>query len=269
MTDHIIGSQIHCQQCTAVLPVEQGSQFVTCQYCGTTNFIDKTRAVFHYAVRATIGEQDALAALRRWMAGNDTVKDLDRNAKLNQPTFEYFPMWMIRAKQPEREQVFLEPAAALSVSELKYLTVPAADLEPYDHTLDSAALSPTVPYEAMQQWLADDHQVQAQNIQEVSLVHLPIYRCKYSFKERPYTAVVDAATSKVFANIYPSKWEAPYFLIGVAAFIAYFCAALTPAGGYLVDEGTGLLIGVVVYIVLALILAIPIFAIAAFISAKV
>ncbi len=269
MSNPTVATQIPCQQCTAILPVEQDSQFVTCSYCGTTNFIDKTRAVFHYAVRSTVQEPDALAALRRWMGGNDTVKNLDQKATIESVTFQYFPMWMVRVQQDGQEQVFLEPAAALSVSELKHLTVPAADLEAYDHTLDALATTPTVPYEAMQQWLENDHGLKPEASQAVSLVHLPIYVCKYSFKNQRYTAVVDAATSKVFANIYPSKWEAPYALIGAAAFLAYFCAALTPSGGYLFGEGTGFMIGLAVYAIAAVVLAIPIFAVAAYISAKV
>ncbi|NIP54489.1 MAG: hypothetical protein GWN30_20830, partial [Gammaproteobacteria bacterium] len=63
-------AQVLCRQCNAPLPVEQGAQFITCEFCGTTNFVDKGRAVFHYAVRTTVRENDALAALRRWMAGN-------------------------------------------------------------------------------------------------------------------------------------------------------------------------------------------------------
>ena len=116
MLDTSLSNQIHCQQCAAVLPVEQGTQFVTCPYCGTTNFVDKTQAVFHYAVRPTVQAEAALAALRRWMAGNATVKDLDQKATIEPPTFEYFPMWLVRAQQGEQERLFLEPAAAMSVS---------------------------------------------------------------------------------------------------------------------------------------------------------
>jgi LSD1 subclass zinc finger protein len=250
MTDSSVATQIQCGQCGAVLPVEAGTQFVTCAFCGTTSFVDKTRAVLHYAVRVTVRENDALAALRRWMAGN-------------------FPMWMVRVLQGERERVFFKPAAALSVSELERVNVPAADLEPYDHGLDATAVPPTVPYETMRQWLADDRSVGPEAIREVSLVHLPIYTCKYGFDGRRYTAIVDAATSEVFANIYPSKWEVPYLAIGAAAFVAYFCAALIPLIGYLSGEGAGLATGILVYGVVAIVLAIPIFVAAMMISAKV
>ncbi len=262
-----VDTLIACQQCAAELPVAAGSQFVTCAYCDTANFVDKTRVVLHYAVRMTVNDEAAVAVLRRWMAGNSTVKGLDRKANIETPYFEYFPMWMIRVMQADEERVFLEPAAALSVSELKYLTVPAADLESYQpYEMDAAAVAPTVPHEAMRQWLIDDHNIKNEEIQSISLVHLPIYRCKYEFNGRRYTALVDAATSKVFANIYPAKWEAPYLALGFAAFATYFCAAFIPIGGYLFDVTA---LGIGAYCIAVIVLAIPIFIAAAMVSAKV
>ena len=264
-----VATQIPCQQCAAPLAVEQGSLYVTCAFCGTTNFVDKARAVFHYALRTTVRETDASAALRRWMAGNQTVKDLDKKATIESPQFELFPMWLVRAKKGQDEKLLLEPAAALSISELKQVSIPAADLEPYDHALDDAAVEPTVPYEAMRKWLADDYKIADNEVKEVSLVHMPLYIFKYSFGGRRYTAVVDAATSKVFASIYPSKMEMPYLAIAIMAFAIYFCAALAPLIGLLSAEGEGLAVGVVVYIVLAVVFAVPIFVAAAVISSRV
>jgi hypothetical protein len=262
-------SQVLCRQCSAPLPVKQGVQFFTCEFCGTTNFVDKGRAVFHYAVRTTVRENDAEAALRRWMGGNQTVKELDRKAQIERPVFELFPMWLVRVTQNGQEKVLLEPAAALSISEFKQMSIPAGDLEPYDHTLDSTAAEVTVPYERMVHWLEEDHQIPEQQIREVSLVHLPVYQFKYSFGGRRYTALVDAATSKVFANIFPSKWETPYLAIGAAAFVAYFCAALIPLGGLWVGGVAGLGIGVLAYLVIIVVIGIPIFAAAATISARI
>jgi hypothetical protein len=262
-------TQLLCRQCAALLLVEQGSHYVTCGFCGATNYVDKGRALFHYVVRETVRENEALAALRRWMAGNQTVKGLDRQAKIESPVLELFPMWLIRAVQNGEEKVVMEPAAAISISELKQLTIPAADLEPYDHSFDSTAVAPTVPYEMMLRWLADDHKIGQGDIREVSLVHLPIYLCKYDFQGRRYTAVVDAASGKVFANLFPSKWEVPYVALGALAFVAYFCAALIPITGYMIGEGGGLAIGVLVYGLVALILAVPILIAAVVVSAKV
>lgn len=269
MAEQIPTTQILCHQCAAPLPVEVGSQFVTCEFCGAENFIDKSGAVLHYAVRETLDETAALAALRRWMGGNQTVKDLDKKAQIDRAEFQLFPMWMVRVQQDGQEQVVLEPGAALSVIDLTELTIPAADLEPYDQGVDSLAVAPTVPLDTVKKWLAENRSVAAGAIQETSLVHLPIFVCKYTFDGRSYTAVVDAASSRVFASVFPSKWEAPYMAIGGAGCVLYFLAALIPLGGFFMGGGSGLLLGIVIYFVVAALLALPIFAVAATISAKV
>lgn len=262
-------TQILCHQCTAVLPVEQGSQFVTCEFCGATNFVDKSGAVLHYAVRATVDETTAAAALRRWMGGNATVKDLDKKAVLERPSFQMFPMWLVRVNQSGQEKVVLEPAAALAVFELTELSIPASDLEPYDHTMDGDAIAPTVPLDTVRKWLAENQKIAAGQIKESSLVHLPLYVFKYQFEGRAYTAVVDAASSQVFASVYPSKREVPYVAIGSVGCALYFCAALIPAISFFTTDGTGLIWGILGYIVIAIVLAVPIFGIAAYISSRV
>jgi hypothetical protein len=203
------------------------------------------------------------------MAGNETVKGLDRQAKISTHTFQHFPMWLIRVSQGGKEVIYLEPAAALSVSELKQVTIPASDLEPYDHTMDPDAVEATVPYKAMLGWLGGEHSVKEKDITELSLVHIPIYIFKYTFKDRQYTALVDAAAGRVYSNIFPSKWEAPYLAIGAAAFIAYFVASLVPSGGFLIGNAAGLGLGLLIYAIAIVVLAVPLFAIAATISAKV
>jgi len=261
--------QILCRQCSAPLPVEVGSQFVDCEYCGTTNVVEKGRTVLHYAVRPTLRENDGEAALRRWMGGNETIKGLDAKAQVERPVFQHFPMWLIRLSHDEDEEVVLQPAAALSISELKQLPIPAWDLEPYDHVYDDAAIEATVPYNAMLQWLKDERQVREAQIRAVSLVHLPIYQFHYIYNKRRYSAIVDAASGAVFANIYPSKWETPYRTIALAAFIAYFLAALIPLISYINGGFGGLGAGIGIYLIVALVLAVPIFVLAATISAKV
>src|SRR5512137_549901 len=113
MPDAPVATQVNCRQCAAPLVVEQGMLFVTCKSCGATNYVDKSRAVFHYLVRPTVKEDGARAALNRWMAGNATVKDLDRKATVDSVAFQYFPMWLVRAEVQRNERVFLKPAAAL------------------------------------------------------------------------------------------------------------------------------------------------------------
>lgn len=261
-------TQLLCQQCGSALPVEVGTQFVTCAFCQTTNFVDKSGAVLHYLVRQTVGEQEAIAALRRWMAGNDTVKDLDKKAQIGAAQFQLFPMWLIKAQQKGNERVLMEPAAALSVLELTEMRIPASDLEPYDHAVDAEAIAPTVPLETVRRWLAENQGIAAGAIREMSLVHLPIFVCKYVYQGREYTAVVDAAAGKVYATVFPSKWEAPYKTLGCAAFVLYFLAAFIPLAGITIGGGATA-VAIFAYFIVAAMLAVPIFIAAIVISSKV
>ena len=192
------------------------------------------------------------------MAGNATVKDLDRKAQIDSVAFEYFPMWLVRATVQRDERVLLKPAAALSVSELEHLNIPPADLVPFDSNAGGTIVAPSVPFDTVQRWLADDQHIAPENIREAALVHLPVYMCKYTFNKRRYTALVDAATSKVFANIYPAKWEVPYVAIGTAAFVAYFVLAVL-----------SLFINFGLFVIGAPLLAAVFFVLAVAISAKV
>lgn len=261
--------QILCRQCSAPLPVEHGSAYVECEYCGTTNVVEKGQTVFHYAVQATVDEAEAVAALRRWMAGNETIKGLDRDAEIGRPTFEYFPMWLVRRRRDGQESIYLQPAAALAVSELKQLTVPAGDLTAYDEAMEDAAIRATVPYETMLAWLKEQHGLTPAEVHEVALVHVPIFHFTYSYKDRRYSAVVDAAAGQVFFNIFPAKWEVPYRTLGAVAFIAYFLAAFIPVGGYLLGGGSGMGLAILIYVAVAVALAIPLFSAAAAVSKKV
>jgi hypothetical protein len=265
---HQTARQFRCPQCSAELTVESGSQFITCQFCRTTNFVDKTRAVFHYAMQPSLGGESALARLRRWMTGNETVKDLDQKATIHQPRFEFFPMWMIRAVQDDEDRVFWEPAAALLTGALERLTLPAGGLVPYDPAMDEAALLPTVPYETVCQRLADDHGIPAETIREASLVHLPLFRCSYLFGERRFTAIVDAAAGGVFADIYPARREGPFALMGTVAFLLFLLAALIPTLWYDFTGGEGMIIGLGLYVLAALVVAIPLYLAARIVASK-
>jgi hypothetical protein len=159
------------------------------------------------------------------------VKDLDQKAQLEPPSFEYFPLWHFKRRGKDgREQILLEPAAATSVSEIRQLNLPAGDLRKYDPNLDIQAHLPNIPLETAMGWLAG-RQIPADEIAERSLVHIPVYTFKYTFNGRPYTALVEAGTGGVFANLYPEKAEAPYLLAGGLTALVFLCLALVPIIG--------------------------------------
>jgi hypothetical protein len=225
--------------------------------------------VFHWSLGCTVAPEAAAANLRRWMAGNDTVKDLDRKSKVTATTFQYFPVWYCKQRAPGgKEVVFLEPAAAISISEIKSLAIPAGDLQKYDTSLDAQAVAPSVPFPAMLEWLKG-RGVDPGQVAEAALVHLPVYIFKYDFGGKSYTAMVEGASGKVFANLFPAKAEAPYFMVAAFATLGYLVLSAIPLIGYALGETAGLGIGLAVCALGGAAFALPVFALAAWVSAKV
>src|SRR5512136_2956266 len=142
-------TEFHCAQCGGTLHTDEGQLFLTCPYCGSAVYLDKSKVVFHWSLACTVTPEASAASLRRWMAGNQTVKDLDRKAQVVSQTFQYFPLWYFRAGSADRETIYLEPAAAIAVNDLKKLPLPAGDLLRYDPALDNQSLAPDVSLAAV------------------------------------------------------------------------------------------------------------------------
>ncbi len=269
MQSPIPDTTLHCTQCGGELHPEEGQIFITCPYCSSTVYVDKSQVVFHWYRAPTINETEARASLARWMAGNQTVKDLDRKARLTGQSFEYFPVWYLKQRAPDgKEFIFLQPAAATSVSEVTRLHLPAGDLRKYDASLDAQSHTPSVPLQTAMTWMQEKG-VPASQIVERSLVHIPLYTFKYDFQNRPYTAIVEGGTGGVLANIYPAKAEAPYLLAGGVTAIVFLCLATFPVIGAMANNSSGLGIGLLACSALGLIAAPILFAFAAWVAAKI
>ena len=257
-----------CTQCGGELHPDEGQIFLTCPYCSSTVYLDKTRVVFHWYLASTLDEQKAQANLARWMGGNDTVKDLDKKARLQGVAFEFFPFWSFKSRdQNGNERLWLEPAAAISVSELKNISIPAGDLRKYEDAITPQAHAPTVPLPTVMAWLTPRLPENAEII-EPALVHTPIYTFKYTYKGETYTAIVEGATGGVFANIFPAKAESPFQLVGGLAAMIFLCLATFPVAGAFFG-GDGIAIGSGVCIGVGLLAAPFLFALAVWVAAKV
>jgi hypothetical protein len=224
--------------------------------------------VFHWYLASTLDEGKAQSSLRRWMGGNQTVKDLDRKSRLVETGFEYFPVWYFKRRRGDGgEEILIEPAAATSVSELRSLNLPAGDLRKYDPSLDPQAHDPTVPLSTALNWLQERSRPKGE-ITEQSLVHLPLYTIKYTYNGNTYTAVVEAGTGGVFANIYPEKAEAPYMVAGVVTAVVFLCLALFPLAGAMINA-SAFGISFLLCAGLGIIAAPLLFALAMWVAAKV
>ncbi len=215
--------QIKCTQCGADVTVQQDATFIDCPYCGSALFLDKKKVVFHYVINSNFKPNEAEGNLKRWMAGNHTVKDLDKKCTITKTDFYYFPVWYFKTKDASGDKISIQPAATTSVSEIKKIPIPAGSLKFYEKELynDDQMVKPDVLYDSAKTWLQSSG-VDPNNIAEAALVHVPFYQFYYTYNNQTFTAIVEASSGQVYANIYPAKSEAPFrivFTLSIVAFI--------------------------------------------------
>ena len=261
---------VTCTQCGGELHPDEGQIFLTCPFCSSTVYIDKARVVFHWYLAPTLDESKARAALSRWMAGNQTVKDLDQKASITEVAFQFFPMWFFKRRQAGgREDIDLMPGAATAVSEIVHLRLPAGDLRKYTQDIGPQAVPPTVPLQAALSWLDAKKLTGTTEIAEQSLVHIPLYIFKYTYQGKFYTALVEGGTGEVIANIYPAKAEAPYLVVGGLTALVYLCLALFPVAGGISNGSEGAATGFGLCAAAGLVAAPVLYVLAAWVAAKI
>ncbi len=212
-------SSVVCTQCGGETELTTGHRFVTCVFCGTSLFVDRAEVVYHYRLPPLLDRDDAVAALRRWMAGNDTVKDLDRQAEIEDLEAISFPVWLFRTSDSGVEQVFFEPAAPTPIPQVADLSIPAGRLEAYRPEDDGMrVIEAQVPLDTAVGWL---EQREVGPIHETALVRVPFWKCRYRYDGQTYHAAVDASTGSVLAGVYPEKAESPYILVAILGLILF------------------------------------------------
>jgi hypothetical protein len=219
-----------CTQCGGEGALESGQRFLICRFCDATLFVDQSGVVSHFRLPRLLGEDEAKAACRRWMAGNDTVKDLDSKSVIEGVEPLSFPVWLFRIRAAKGEEVSIEPAAATMIPQLADLKLPAGKLEPFRSEEEGVESIPkTVPLETALGWLEQRGHPRPT---ETALVRLPLWRCRYRFKGETYQVFVDASTGAVVAAVFPEKAESPYYLVaglGLLLFTVEGLAISNPA----------------------------------------
>lgn len=222
------GSQgkVSCPQCGGENVLPTGTALLLCSFCGASIFVDRSQVVIHYRVPRLLDEAQARESLRRWMAGNDTVKDLDRLAVLGAVTPLSFPMWLFRSQTAQGESVAVEPAAATPIGELADLELPAGKLEPFgDGEAGVEAIDVSVPLTTAKGWLGQPAAAASQ-LTEQALVHVPLWRCDYQFQGKSYVALVEASTGRAMASVFPAKAETPYVAVAALGFVVFLIEGL-------------------------------------------
>ena len=155
------------------------------------------------------------------------------------------------------------------MSELKSLTLPAGDLRSYNHDADVDAHEPTVPLETARSWIRQRGVTDLDEVLELALVHLPLFTFKYDYDGQTFTALVEAATGKTLANIFPAKAEAPYLVVGGLTAMTFLTLACIPAGAVMFADIEFAVIGLGACLVIGIPAAMFWFVISAWVAAKV
>lgn len=211
-------ARVVCPQCGGDNQPSSGERFLDCAFCGASLFVDRSGVVDAYRLPRLLSAEEARSALRRWMAGNDTVKDLDRKSAVDRLEETWFPMWMFRTQEAGGQMVYVEPAAPTPIPELADLKVPAGRLEPYRAGPDDPDGGATIPMETARGWL---EQRGVGRITETALVQVPLWRAGYSFGGESFQAVIEGSTGRVLASVYPEKAESPYLLIAILGLVLF------------------------------------------------
>ena len=150
------------------------------------------------------------------MAGNDTVKDLDRLAVIQSQELAYIPMWRFVVRDPAGDREFSEPASSSTIADLRRLPLSGGDLKFFSPTTFQGLplKEPDILLDSAAQWLQNEKGASRESIKETNLIHVPFYIFKYQFGGKDYQAVVDGTTGRVLTALFPAKAELPF--LGVA-----------------------------------------------------
>jgi DNA-directed RNA polymerase subunit RPC12/RpoP len=272
MENTVTSSTIICPQCGGENTIPADSRFLECQFCGSSIFIDKSKVVNHYVVLSNFDQNQAIGNVRRWMAGNFHVKDLDKNAQIAQTDFYYFPMWYFKTVQGGADKIYLQPAHSTPISEIKNIQIPAGNLKVY-HKKDfdeKYFVTPDVLFESAKSWL-EQAGVNTAEVAEANLVHIPFYQVHYNYEGKPYSAMVEASSGKVYANIWPAKKEAPFRMMFAASIIFFVLASILSfvIGIFIAEDVEGLFYGEMIKIPAYILTAIPLIIVSYYIAKKV
>ncbi len=213
--------QVRCTQCGADVEVRADQRLLECPFCSSALVVDAEGTLFDEVMLATVEPGEAPAHLRRFMAGRDTVADLDKQAVIGEPQLEYFPFWAFTVGEAGAERAVLHPAAPSSLQGLHGMTLPAGTTQPMSREAVGGAVvrDPEVPAATAREWLKTS--VGDAPVRRTVLYHLPLYRLSYQWRGRTYQAAVDGVSGKVFPADFPAKSEAPYALVAVLAVVVF------------------------------------------------
>lgn len=214
-------AEFKCTKCGAPVEFDTQMRSVTCKFCGTRLYIDKSGALFCYILPfQTIVDtrEKANDLFRRWCAGPLLAKGAETGAQIALMKRAYFPVYMFKRNVQSREAVVVEPAKSTLLPGMHMLKVPAGDIKIYDNSINIGEAEVVAPDIRMDTYLGS---LPGQPIEQ-SLVYFPIWEIRYAFEGNNYQIVIDGSSGEVFAAGFPERKQSAYIGVAAIGFVASF-----------------------------------------------
>ncbi len=233
-----------CPNCTAVIPIPEGSRIVTCPSCTLSSMVQGERGIRRWQVQRKIERDQAEKAVTGFYRGMNKARDLKRRARIIDIFLIYLPYWRIQAfiagwmfgrvksgeksTKPVEVEVLEEMHwndAAVDVSEygVERIVLSKDQLEPFDEeylhsegmVFQPAESRTDAEKEATMHFTHRGRQKRSlssrffekfyQLQKRFSLVYYPLWVARYDYKGRHYQVVVDGVEGKVLYGKAPGN----------------------------------------------------------------
>ncbi len=208
-------AQLRCPKCGAPARAEHGTQYVTCDSCGTVIYIDRSSVIFNYIMPFLLDEEKARAVFRRWCAGPSLAKGLDHDAEILSVEKLYFPVFLFRRVINGVEKSILKPAKGTTLPGLQSQIVPPGDMRVFDATVSTGNAEVISPEISIETYLAD----LPGTAKEQALLYLPFFVFHYRYQGADYTSVMGGTSGRVYTAGFPARSAAPYTLVVGGGFV--------------------------------------------------
>ncbi len=216
--------QVKCNQCGAELKVKPNERFFSCNYCGSSLYLDASQISFHYYLAPKIIEKDLKLILSSFLQR----KNLKKRIKIEKKEIFYFPFWLLKGGE---KGVKLKLAASTAIDEIEKVVIPPAGklnfFNPENENIKGKKIvAPGIAYEAIKKNMEDE--IKKGDFSKIMLLHLPFFLCQYEYagEKGVFTVLIDAVGGKVFANSFPhvslEKINSEFFwAIGITCMIFF------------------------------------------------
>lgn len=221
--------KVKCTQCGAPLDVPRGADHITCPFCGSSVEIKKGIYQGEFWAKPVFDKAAATERFFRWTAERDKPAPFNEKVELTSIVPVWVPTWHIRewkaGEGGARDIAFsIQPGFAdrKAYEALSPQNLPLEAIKPVEEPLAGELAQPDMSPQDKITFLKS----RGQDVQELTLVYVPLYRVDYSYKGGKYNLLIEGMTGGIHALSYPKKPGWPYYMYTVVFGIFFVLLSL-------------------------------------------